>query len=203
MIEKVDNILNKIHSIPAVLSFKFGHTPTQIEFFQTSNQQGDEKWEYWQHILQLKSLEGSLQELRVSYDEVQDEIDDALALWPFWSIKKRLRKIPRLRLKQSNLDRSIAEKTREVEFHLEIIERKYKHLKTLEEDDILKEESGYWSRRLSRQLGVSHLSRILGVSESELLAVLALPKEQQRQIFEGMRELLGTTTPLLPIQKRE
>ena len=203
MIERVNDILCKIHRIPAVFSFKFGHTPTQIEFFQTSNQRGDEKWEYWQHILQLKSLEGTLQELKVSYTEVQDEIDDALALWPFWSIKKRLRKIPRLRLQQYNLDKSIAEKTREVEFHLEVIEKKYTHLKTLKEEDILKDENEYWSRRLSRQLGASHLSRILGVSESELLAVLALPEEQQRQIFEGMRELLGTTTPLLPIQKRE
>lgn len=201
--EKLSDTLNRIRSLPAVSSFKFGHTPIQIEFFQTSNQQGDEKWEYWQHILQLKSLEGTLQELQISFDEIQNEIDDAVSIWPFWSIKKRLRKIPRLHFRQSTLLRSIAEKSREVDVHLNIIDRKYTHLKSLTEDDILKDESEYWSRRLSRQLGASHLGRLLGVSESELLAVLALPSEQQKKIFDGMKQLLGKTAPLLPTQKKE
>jgi len=36
------------------------------------------------------------------------------------------------------------------------------------------------------------------VSESELLAVLSLPPEQQRQVFDGMRQVLGLTLPMLP-----
>jgi hypothetical protein len=51
-------------------------------------------------------------------------------------------------------------------------------------------------------LGASHLGRILGVSESELLAVLSLPHEQQRQVFKSMRQMLRATNPLLP-QKTE
>ena len=45
--------------------------------------------------------------------------------------------------------------------------------------------------------------RLLGVSDGELLAVLSLPQEQQKQVFEGMRQLLGTATPLLPQTKKE
>lgn len=42
------------------------------------------------------------------------------------------------------------------------------------------------------------MSKFLGVSEGELLAVLALPPEQQRQVFEGMKMLIGASTNLLP-----
>lgn len=196
--EKLTNTIHKLELMTPICSFKFGHTPMQIEYFQTANQQGNEKWEYWQHILQLKALHSSLSELQVSVAEVKYELEDATCLWPFWTKKKRERNIPRLQLKLGSLVRSVEEKTREVEYHLEIIDRRYPHLKTLTEEDILKEETSYWSLRLGRQLGASHLGRLLGVSESELLAVLALPIEQQRQVFDGMRQTLGTATPLLP-----
>lgn len=195
--------LQKLELTTPISSFKFGHTPMQIEYFQTSNQQGNEKWEYWQHILQLKSLHSTLAGLKVSYDELNYEIQDAIQFWPPWSKKKRTRLLPRLQLKLSDIQRSIEEKTREVEYHLEIIERRYQHLKNITEDAILKDEPAYWSHRLGRQLGASHLGRLLGVSESEILAVLSLPSEQQHQVFEGMRHLLGTATPMLPHQRKE
>lgn len=198
----INQILNKLEQIPSIRSFKFGHTPLQIEFFQTSNQQGNEKWEYWQHILQLRSLYISLTELKVSRDEVIYELEDAKSFWPFWSINKRKRLIPRLQLKLNNFLRSLEEKTREVECHIEVIERKYNHLKDIREEDILSTETSYWTTRLSRQLGASHLGRLLGVSESELLAVLALPKEDQQSIFDGMKQLLSVTAPLLPTKER-
>jgi hypothetical protein len=191
-------IIKKLETDTPIQDFKFGHTPLQIEFFQTSNQHGDEKWEYWQHILQLKTLHSTLKELEVSRDEFLGELEDANAVWPLWSRKKRLRKVPRIKLQLSNIEKSIAEKTREVNFHLEIIERKYKHLSTLTEDEIVKDDAAYWTRRLGRQLSASHLSRVLGISDGELLAVLALPLEQQQQIFSSMKQLLNKTTALLP-----
>ena len=199
--DKLTSTLRKLELTP-ISSFKFGHTKMQIEYFQTSNQQGNEKWEYWQHILQLKSLHTALEELKVSYDELLYEIEDAQVFWPPWTKRKRARALPRLQLKLNTIQRAVEEKTREVEYHLEIIERRYYHLKTITEDEILEGESSYWSLRLGRQLGASHLGRMLGVSESELLAVLSLPSDQQRQVFEGMRQLLGMATPLLP-QKKE
>lgn len=183
--------------------FKFGHTPMQIEYFQTSSQQGNEKWEYWQHILQLKSLHSALSELQISYDEIEYEIEDAESFWPFWNRRKRARNIPKLKFKRASILRSIKEKSREAEYHLEVIERKYSHLKDISEEEILKDEASYWTLRLGRQLGASHLGRVLGVSESELLAVLSLPHEEQRKIFEGMKHLLTMAMPLLPTKEKE
>lgn len=203
MTDKLIETINKLELMTPISSFKFGHTPMQIEYFQTSNQQGNEKWEYWQHILQLRALHTSLCEMKVSYDETVYEMEDAQNLWPLWTRKKRKRTIPRLQLKLNTLQRSIDEKTKEVDCHLEVIERRYLHLKTLTEDEIINDEEAYWARRLGRQLGASHLGRILGVSDGELLAVLSLPPEQQKQVFEGMRQLLGTATPLLPQTKKE
>jgi hypothetical protein len=179
-------------------SFKFGHTPIQIEYFQTSNQQGNEKWEYWQHILQLRSLYTTLSDLTISYNETEYELEDAESLWPIWSIKKRQRTTPRIKFKLKGIIRSLEEKEREVIYHLDVIEKKYSHLKTLTEEEILKDEASYWTLRLGRQLGASHLGKLLGISDGELLAVLSLPKDKQLQVFEGMRQLLGMTIPMLP-----
>lgn len=201
--EYLDATVKKLELMGAISSFKFGHTPLQIEYFQTANQQGNEKWEYWQHILQLRALHTTLCELKISYDEAVYEIEDAKSLWPIWSLKKRRRSIPRIQLKLNTIKRSIDEKTREVDFHLEVVDRRYGHLKDLTEEDIFKDETSYWATRLGRQLGASHLGRVLGVSEGELLAVLSLPHEQQRQIFDGMRQLLGAAAPLLPTNKKE
>jgi len=197
MQEAIDIITRLEQTVP-IDEFKFGHTPLQIEYFQTTNQQGNEKWEYWQHVLQLRSLHTTLCELNVSYDEVSYEIEEVLSFWPFWTRKKRQQRYPRLRLKLKTLERSIAEKTNEANRHLEVISRKYSHLENITEDEILKEETSYWALRLGRQLGASHLSRVLGVSEGELLAVLSLPQEQQRQIFDGMKQVLSAVPASLP-----
>jgi hypothetical protein len=140
--------------------------------------------------------------MRITYDETQYEINDAMSLWPFWSYKKRRRSLARLRFKLDTIQRSIEEKTREVQYHLTVIDRKYSHLKKMTEDEIISSEGSYWAMRLGRQLGASHMSRIMGVSESELLAVLALPKEQQQQIFSGMRMLLTDVNKMLPSQQK-
>lgn len=203
MTAELDELIEKLEFETPIQSFKFGHTPLQIEYFQTSSQQGNDRWEYWQHILQLKSLHSSLCDLQLSYNETLYEIEDAERFWPLWTFNKRKRCRPRLRFKLKTIQKSIDEKSREVEYHLEIIDRKYQHLKSITEDDILKEETSYWTQRLGKQLAVSHLGRILGVSEGELSAVLALPIEQQRQIFHGMRQLLSVTMPLLPHKQQQ
>jgi len=199
----IDDLIARLEDETPILEFKFGHTPIQIEYFQISNQQGNDKWEYWQHILQLKALHNTLCELKLSYDETMYELDDANHFWPFWTKKQRQRTIPRLEFKLTNIQKSITEKSRETEYHLEVINRKYQHLKNITEDEIFKDESNYWTQRLGKQLGTSHLSRLLGVSEGELLAVLALPHDQQRQVFDGMRQLLGMTMPMLPQKKND
>jgi len=200
--ERLTETIQKLEQTTPVCEFKFGHTPMQIEYFQTANQRGNERWEYWQHILQLKALYSSLCEMRVSYNELKYEIQDGLSFWPPWTKKKRERGLARLRFKLDTIQRSIEEKTKEVDYHLLVIEQRYQKLKELKEEDILKDESQYWALRLGRQLGASHLSRVLGVSESELLAVLSLPVEQQHQVFEGMKQLVRAASPLLP-QKKE
>ena len=192
----VDALLLKVEQQTPISEFVFGHTKTQIEYFQTSSQSGNEKWEYWQHILQLRSLHSSVREQRVALDELAYEIDDASSWWPIWSQKKRRRSLPRLSLKKESILSVIKEKTNEIRCHLEVIDRKYSHLKNLTEADILNEEGDYWAMRLGRQLGASRLSRLLGLSESEILAVLALPQEQQRKVFVGMNDLLNTSNLL-------
>jgi hypothetical protein len=201
--DRLKETIQKLETATPIRDFKFGHTPLQIECFQTASQQGNEKWEYWQHLLQLKALYSTLCDLKVTYDEISYEIEDSKSFWPPWSYKKRKRGLARLQFKLDTIQRSTEEKTREVDYHLAVIEHRYSHLKDLREVDILKEEAPYWSLRLGRQLGASHLSRVLGVSEGELLAVLSLPEEQQHQVFDGMKQMLMAVNHMLPSQKRE
>jgi len=197
-VSELDTILSRLSDLTPLREFKFGHSPLQLEHFQISSQKGNDKWEYWQHILQLRALQGSLAEMKVLGDELDYEIIDAKRFWPPWSQNRRRRSLPRLNLKKEQLRRSIAEKSQEALRHLEIIERRYPHLKDIKEEEILKDEASYWTMRLGRQLGAAHLGRLLGIPEGEVLAVLALPLEQQRQVFESMKLLIGASTNLLP-----
>jgi hypothetical protein len=198
MMQKLAETIRKLEDTTAIGSFKFGHTPLQVEFFQTASQQGNEKWEYWQHVLQMRALHATLCELKVSCDEALAEIQDAKRFWPPWSATRRKRRLPRLELRLSSMRRAIEEKSREAGFHMEVVDRRYGHLKHLTEDDILADEADYWVCRLGRQLGASQLGRVLGIPESEILAVLALPADQQKKVFEGMRLFLGAAAPMLP-----
>ena len=194
---KVDQLLEEVERTTPINEFVFGHTQTQIEYFQTSSQQGNEKWEYWQHILQLRTLHSTVREQRVSLDELAFEIEDTSSWWPFWNRARRKRGLPRLLLKKDSIQKTINEKLNEIKCHLEVIDRKYSHLRKLKEEDILTDESDYWAKRLGRQLGASRLSRSLGISEGEVLAVLALPAEQQQQVVREMKELLSASVPML------
>jgi hypothetical protein len=191
-----DTLLKRLQDLPA---FTFGHSRLQLECFQTLQQNGSPEWEYFQHIIQLRGLRDTIEEMTLSLEDLNWEIEDAKKWWPPWSLTKRKRTLRRLELKQKVLARNIKEKEREAEIHLEIIDQRYgpqqKALKT--NSDLEKTEGEYWSKRLGRQLAVSHLARQLGVGEGEVAAVLSLPQEEQRRVLESMKTLLNKTVPLL------
>ncbi len=193
----IDKILERIEATSA-LSFAFGHTPVQMEYFQTINQSGQEKWEYWQHVLQLKALYNALKESEIAYNEVAAELAEAKAFWPIWNRKKRRQRVPRLVFKLDNLLSTQKEKGKEADYHLHLIDTKYSHLKDLTEDDIIKEDVDYWTHRLGRQLGAAYMSRVLGISEGEVLSLLSLPSAYQKEVLTSMQHVLGKAKCLLP-----
>lgn len=106
------SILDQLASLAPLQEFKFGHSPLQLEYFQVSNQMGNEKWEYWQHLVQLRALQSSIEEMEISREETLQEIKEAKAFWTPWTRVKRLRKLPRLNLKIKSLERTLAENAR-------------------------------------------------------------------------------------------
>lgn len=193
----LSDTLEKLEKFAPVQNFKFGHSPLQIEFFQTAKQQGSEAWEYYQHILQLKGLNMALKEMQVELFELACQIRDANKFWPIWSFKKRQELLPRLFLKEESILRTIAEKEREVNYHIAIIERRYSQFKNCSEEEIFESEKEYWTTRIGRQLATSHLSRLLQVSEGELAALMSLPVDQQKEILSGLKTSLKNHTEFL------
>ena len=189
--------LRTLEQFAPIHDFKFGHSPLQIEYFQTAKQHGSESWEYYQHILQLKALNTILREMEVEMFELGCKIRDANKAWPFWSLKRRRELLPRLFLKEESILRTIAEKEREVNYHIEIIERRYSQFKDCSEEEIFKSEKEYWATRIGRQLATSHLSRLLQVSEGELAALMSLPVDQQKEILSGLKESLKNHQALI------
>lgn len=190
----VDQILKNIDEYKPIQTFTFGHTPLQISHFKTAQQRGHEAFEFWHQVLQLRALRDSLEELDLQKDELEYEILICGKVWPFWSFSKRRRKIPRLEFQLKKVKRSILEKSREAKAHYEILKRDYAHLENMREEDILSQDKEYWTHRLGKQLAQSRLSRVLGVGEGELSAVLALPKEEQMTILKAMNGSLESST---------
>jgi len=193
----LSDTLKKLENFAPVNDFKFGHSPLQIEYFQTAKQQGSEPWEYYQHILQLKALNMALKEMEVEIFEIDCQIRDAKKFWPFWSLKKRKELLPRLFLREESILRVIREKEREVGYHLEIIERRFSQFKEYSEEEIFKSEKEYWITRIKRQLATSHLSRLLAVSEGELSALMSLPVDFQKEILDSLKISLKNNQDLL------
>ena len=187
-------ILEKLEAFAPIHNFKFGHTRTQIEFFMTSSQQGSEKFCYWQHVLQLRALYLSLLEL---YSQLLDADVGGRKWWKLESSASFVRRKKKAGIKGKQILLSIEEKKQEAEHHLDVLRTKYAHLDGITEEDILKEDATYWAMRLGKQLAVSRLSRVLGINEGEMSAVLSLPKEQQAQVLNAMHEVLNGAAPLL------
>jgi len=184
----VTRILRELDSYEPLQKYHFGHTPLQMSAFKTTQQQGCETYEYWHQVLQLRSLRDTLEEMQIQRDEVSQELRESSKSWPFWSYKSRQKKVPRLKFQLKKIESTLAEKTREAQFHYELLKTKYKHLECLSEKEILEKDADYWVHRLRKQVVVSRLSRQVGVGEGELSAILALPADARKQVLEGLEE---------------
>jgi hypothetical protein len=195
------DLLQELASFAPIRDYRFGHTPLQIEYFKTVQQQGCPAFVYWQHVLQLKSLNDSMQELRLEMDELAGEIDDAQRWWPVWNRAQRGRKLPRLQFKLKKLNEAFEQKYREAGTTLEIIKTQFSDYTSMTEEEIFGQEKEYWTIRLGKQLVCSQLSRQLGVSEGSLEAVLSLPQQQQQEILQVLGQ--GRDTTLQLVQKKD
>lgn len=188
MNDDLRDLLGKLDAYQPLKNYHFGHTPLQMSSFKTSQQQGCETFEYWHQVLQLRSLKDALEEMQIQFVETQEEITDCTSLWPLWSVKKRRKKIPRLQFQLKKIERSIAEKKREAEYHFDLLKSRYTHLEALSEAEIFARDHEYWEHRLSKQVAISRMSRKIGVGEGELSAILALPLESRQKIFQNVDE---------------
>lgn len=177
------DLLTKLSSFKPLQEFRFGHSPLQIEYFKTLQQNGSIVFTYWQHVLQLKGLYNSIQELQLDLKDVEDDLADANHFFPFWSLGKRKRKIPRLQFKKKAIEEAIEQKTREANVTYSIIQEKFSDCLDLTEDEIFSQEKEYWTIRLGKQLVCSQLARKLGIPEGNLEAILALPEAQQQELL--------------------
>jgi len=177
---------DKLKEFMANHDYVFGHTPTQIEHFMTTSQQGSRPFEFWQHVLQLRALYRSLQEMDLQAEDLYHRKEDASALWPFWTRKKRLRGLARIEHEAVLLSEQRREKLQEVEVHLEIIDRKYSDLKGLPEAEILRGDKDYWTTRLAKQMALGRSAMQLGVSVGDLSAVMTLDEADQKEVLNKM-----------------
>ena len=191
------NLLDQLDSFQP-LDFTFGHTPVQVEHFRTQQQRGDPRFEYWQHLVQLRALRAALRESQLDQQDLEAEIAAADHWWPVWNRRARRRRLPRLHHRHDQLLVNRRERESEARLHLDCIERRYRHLTGSTEAEILAGEPHYWAVRLGRQLAASHLARTLGVGEGEIAAVMALPVADQRAALLQMAQLLDGAKPLLP-----
>lgn len=200
MIPDIRPLLEELQDFEPIHDFKFGHTRTQLEYFTTASQQGNEKFAYWQHVLQLRALYLSLTEMQIKLLESDEEFRSTRKWWRFESkAQYNIRRL-RLTLQREQLRMSVNEKRQEAKSHLEIIRTRYAHLQALDESDILAEDKEYWATRLGRQLAVSHLARVLGIGEGEMSAVMALPQEHRMHAISAMRGVVADAAPMLQPQ---
>lgn len=175
------DIIEKLENFKPIKDYCFGHTPLQIEHFQTNSHKGSRKFEYWQHVLQLKGLYRAIKELDLDFEEAKNELVFRTKWWAFWRSRK---KVPRLTWKVELLGQTLKEKSTEADRHLKIIDEKYFDLKTISEEDILKEEENYWITRLSRQMAFANLANKFHLPVGDITAVMGLPNDLQQSIFD-------------------
>jgi hypothetical protein len=196
----IDDLIAKLDQYKPLQTYAFGHTPVQITHFKTMQQNGSELFEYWHHVLQLRTLRDSLEEMELQRDDIQHEITVCEKIWPFWNFSERQRKIPRLIFQLRKINRTLVEKAREAKTHYDILKTQYSKFEDLREEEILEQDKEYWAHRLGKQLATSRMSRALGVGEGELAAVLSLPKEEQQKILQSMAHSIEDSM-LLPSNK--
>jgi len=177
--------------IPLLSSLHLGHTPFQIEFFKTTQQRGCRKFEYWQHLIQIKSLARALEDNLFDLEETKLDLDQMKSWWKLSTARRKL-KIRRVEAKIRDLAKSKADRDLECQRHVEIIKRDYSDLLSMSENEILKDEEQYWVNRLSRQLAFNRFAAEKGLSPGDVQAVASLPPQTTQKILQEAHSLLAT-----------
>lgn len=187
------DIRDKLSKFEPLRRFHFGHTPFQIEHFKTTSQKGDRRFEYWQHVLQLKSLDRGIKELLLDIADIEDQIADAKAWMPFWNRSRRKRQIPRLTHRLSTLTEGLEERKLEAVRTFEVLQRSFSDLFALTEEELFAGEGAYWVTRLTKQIQANALAMRYGITAGDVSAVMSLPEEEQAKVLASMlkRQELG------------
>jgi len=183
-------VVKDLEGFEPLHKYLFGHSPFQIQFFKNSSQRGSDKFEYWNQVLQLKSLYQSIKELQLEREELVGELGDCGRFFPPWSRRSRRRKIPRLRWQLDKIDGSIKSKAREAEYHLKFIRSEYPELIGMDEEKIFEVEREYWVQRLSKQMALTHIAARAALPAGDLSAVYCLPENIQKEVLEKTKEYL-------------
>jgi len=184
------DIINELDNFNPIKEFKFGHTPLQIEFFQTNTHKGSRKFEYWQHVLQLKSLRKIIKETEFDIEDAKRELKKANKFLPFFTRSERKLLIPRLSWKVELLNQQLQEKITEAKRHLDIIKKHYADLKDITEDEIFEDEQNYWVTRLTRQITFAHLANKFQLPLGDITAIMSLPNNLQIEILNKAVEFM-------------
>lgn len=194
------NILLARAELLPIDDFKFGHTQTQIESFKVQAQSGCREFEYWQQVLQIRSLRDSIVETQLDVEDTKAEEAKAAHWFPFWNRSTRTSLLPRIRWRLSKQKRSLAEKSSELERHLNVVDSKYEDLKCLTEEQILSKEQQYWAMRLAKQMASQHIATKWLVNAGDMSAVLSLPVEVREQVLSDVLQLIAKPELLLKAQ---
>lgn len=193
------DILSQIEKeIPLLKELHLGHTPMQIEYFKTAPQRGNRKFEFLQHLIQMKALSSAVRELWFDVEEAQIDLESC-SWWKFW-VRPSRRALQRKRLghKLENLKRKLDDIQVELTGHLRVVLTKFGDLLELSEQEILRDEGEYWVHRLAGQLAHAKLALQHGLPAGEVAAVAALPSalrskiwEEAQKLFLGQKQLEG------------
>ena len=185
------DILSQLEeTIPLLSEMHLGHTPFQIEFFKTAQQKGSRKFEYWNHLVQMKSLEHSIRSLWLDIEEIEISMN---CLWRrlFGGARGKL-KNKRLDFQLTGLKISLAEKELEISRHLKIVLRDFGDLLGASEKDIMDADEEYWVHRLSRQLAYHKIAVTLGLPVGEVASISVLPEHLAIQVLEEAKKLMSS-----------
>lgn len=184
------SVIQQLDNFAPLKTYSLGHTPFQIEHFKTTSQRGSPKFEYWQHVVQLKAFWRSLKATELDLDDARAEVESQ-ASWVFpWNKDRKKRALNRAKLKLEELETAFKEKSLEAQRHLDVIDRNYKEFVSLTEEEILQDEEFYWVTRLSRQIAFSALAAKTAINVGDLTAMASLPDALQKRVLQAVRGVL-------------
>lgn len=179
--------------IPLLRDMRSGHTPIQIEFFKTAQQKGSRKFEFYQHLVQMKALAHTVRTLWLDIEEAEICVAETRSLWNmlFCSPARRHLKRKRLELKLSDLRQSLADAELELSRHLKVVITTFGDLLKSSESDILDAEAEYWVHRLARQLAYARIAAEKGVPAGEVAAIAALPNYLVKEVLAEAQNIVN------------